>query len=384
MDSSRAVLRALALGGPVTRPQLGTLLNLSKPTMSAAVVELSALGLVAPRGMAKGPMGRTATTYGLGSSAGYVIGLDVGAAQVRGVAHALDGTQIATIESPIELENWGLASQIGPIIWATARHLISIAAGEHGPLRSIAVAVPRIVAQRQLGLDSRAGPEAALRELRQRVQAPIILENNVNCAAIAEMSYGAARGEETFAYLQIGVRIGLGIIANGRLFRGNGAAGEIGRTPFPWSPTSKPYREGLEDFLGAAAFMARCTANWPSDSGPPPTSAKELFRLAEGGSFYARACVTSHAADIGRLVAGCIGMLDPGLVVLGGGIGQNPLIIDEVTRVATELTWPTRIAITPLAENGTVLGAMKLAADYGLGLLLKEDRHPAVVLPPLP
>ena len=40
-------------------------------------------------------------------------------------------------------------------------------------------------------------------------------------------------------------------------------------------------------------------------------------------------------------MAGCIGMLDPGLIVLGGGIGQNPLMVDEVPRIATELTWPT-------------------------------------------
>ncbi|RVB70756.1 ROK family transcriptional regulator, partial [Mesorhizobium sp. M7A.F.Ca.CA.004.06.1.1] len=85
----------------------------------------------------------------------------------------------------------------------------------------------------------------------------------------------------------------------------------------------------------------------------------------------------------GRLAAGCIGMLDPGLIVLGGGVGRNPLMTENVERVAAELAWPTRIAVSSLEDGGTALGAMKLAVDYSLGLMLREGRHPAVVLPPL-
>ncbi|RVA11450.1 MarR family transcriptional regulator, partial [Mesorhizobium sp. M7A.F.Ca.CA.002.05.1.1] len=82
-ESARAVLRVLAAHGPVTRPKLGAMLDLSKPTMSAAVSELSALGLVASRGLERGAIGRTATVYGIGPGAGYAIGIDFGAAQVR-------------------------------------------------------------------------------------------------------------------------------------------------------------------------------------------------------------------------------------------------------------------------------------------------------------
>ena len=74
-------------------------------------------------------------------------------------------------------------------------------------------------------------------------------------------------------------------------------------------------------------------------------------------------------------------MLDPGLIVLGGGVGQNPLVVQEVQRVMKELTWSTEIAVSSLGTNGTALGAMRLAADYGLALILGEDGHPAVVLP---
>ena len=384
MDSSRAVLRALADKGPVTRPKLGLMLDLSKPTMSAAVAELDALGLVVSLGSEKGALGRTAKVYGLGPAAGYVIGIDAGAAQVRAVAHALDGRRLASVEEPIRPARTAQDSGVGVVIRAAALSAMRAVGAQNGALRSIAVAVPRIVTEHRLGSDRADAPEAALLALRRAVAAPIILENNVNCAAIGELHYGVAQGRSTFAYLQIGVRIGLGLIIERRLFRGaGGAAGEVGRLPFPWSPNAVPDREGLEHYLGSAALVARCAADWPPEEGAAPRSAKDLFGRAEAGSAHALGRVQRHARDIGRVVAACIGMIDPGLVVLGGGVGQNPLLVGEVGRVATDLTWPTGIAVSALGDGGTLLGAMKLASDYSLGLILNEDRHPAVVLPPL-
>jgi len=181
------------------------------------------------------------------------------------------------------------------------------------------VAVPRIVSNDRF--DRPGGPSAVLGLLRRDVEVPIILENNVNCAAIGEMHFGAAQGHQTFAFLQVGVRVGLGFITEGRLFRGaGGAAGEIGRMPFPWSANETPYREGLEHYLGSRALIERCRVDWPAGEGAPPDSAKDLFARALEGSPPAVAAVARHGADIGRLAAGCIGMLDPGLIVLGGGV----------------------------------------------------------------
>jgi predicted NBD/HSP70 family sugar kinase len=60
------------------------------------------------------------------------------------------------------------------------------------------------------------------------------VENNVNCAAIAEHRLGAAQNQELFLYLQIGVKIGAGIVVNGKVLRGShGGAGELAVMPFP-------------------------------------------------------------------------------------------------------------------------------------------------------
>ncbi|KFL30019.1 ROK family transcriptional regulator [Devosia riboflavina] len=383
-ESSRSVLRLLALRGEVTRRQLGDTLNLSKPTMSAAIAELGALGLVQSTGSHKGAMGRTAVVYGLGPQAGYAIGVDVGAAQIRAVAHALDGQQLASVESKVPRGQNASTETISATVLDVVRSAISAVGQRQSVLRSIAVAVPRVVATSPLHLNKRRPPEAVLAGLRSHFDVPVIIENNVNCAALGEWRHGAGRNRATFAFVQVGVRIGLGIVINGQLFRGvNGASGEVGRLPFPWSTSEVPEREGLEHYLGSDALIERCAVAWPLSEGPAPLSARELFEMAEDGSELARSWVFRHAADVGRLLSGVVGVLDPGLVVLGGGVGQNPLLLGEVRKVTRDLTWATEIEVSRLGNAGTVLGAVQLAIDYGLGLILGEAIHPSVALPPL-
>ena len=236
-DSARAVLRTLATSGAITRPRLSALLALSKPTMSMAVAELSALGLVASQGLSKGPTGRTAILYGLGPAAGHVVGIDAGTTHVRAVVTALDGQSLAKTEAPLPgTAPWSRA--VGSTVRAVTDALLPSVATRAGPLRAVAVALPMIVS------NSRPLPasDPVLQVLRQH-NAPLVLENNVNCAALAELHHGAASGWSGFVYLQVGVKIGLGIVHDRRLFRGfNGGAGEVGRLPFPWSATEVPRR----------------------------------------------------------------------------------------------------------------------------------------------
>ena len=69
--------------------------------MSASIAQLSAQGLVESTGFHKGAMGRTAAVYGLGPAAEYVIEIDLGSAEIRAVAHTLDGKPLATIEARV-------------------------------------------------------------------------------------------------------------------------------------------------------------------------------------------------------------------------------------------------------------------------------------------
>lgn len=330
-------------------------------------------GLVASHGVSKGAMGRSAVTYGLGPGAGFVIGLDCGTTQINAVASGLDGQRFFETETSLDDRSVNSDRSRFAMVKQAVEAVITQCQTLGGPLRAISIALPNIISKSMERLGEKESLLEMLAELHGACEVPILLENNVNCAALAEYHEGAAKDYSFAVYLQIGVKIGLGIVVDGKLFRGfRGGAGEISHMAFPWSQTEKPAFQGLETYLGSVELIERCRSGWPVREGTPPETAAELFARAET-SQYARACIDRHAADIGRLVATCVSVLDPQLVVLGGGVGQNTILTRRVEKVVEELCWPVEIAVSHLPRKATVLGAVRLAIDFAVGGLLGED-----------
>jgi predicted NBD/HSP70 family sugar kinase len=344
----------------------------SKPTMSAAVSELEKYGLLAPIGINRGSVGRTSVTYGLGVSAGFIIGIDCGTTHIRAIACGIDGTSIEEVEQSVEpLPDAGRFTALEAVIEALLTQVGSVAS----PLRAIAIALPNIISPTLARLPDRDDFVRVMERLQDLYGVPLLVENNVNCAALAEYHEGAAR-DHTFAiYMQIGVKVGVGIVIDGRLFRGfTGGAGEIGHLPFPWSLHEQPKWQQVESYLGSAALLERAVQAWPACDGPPPVTAAELFSRADR-STVARQLIERHARDIGNLASACVSILDPQLIVLGGGVGQNPILLPEVGKVVEDLCWPVEIVASTLSNRGTVLGAVRLAIDFAMASLLGEDRR---------
>jgi predicted NBD/HSP70 family sugar kinase len=369
--SARAILRRLATEGPATRPQMSEALGLSRPTMSEAMRELMKLDLVAENGSSRGATGRSAIVYTLASAAGHVLGIDVGATRVRVVAHSLDGEQIASQEALISSRRRNVTAAAVSTAIELCRKVREDVGTGHGPLRDVVVAAPTRPSSVGEGGLLPDGVDQLATELPLPAQVPVVVENNVNCAAIAEHRIGVARGQRTFVYLQVGIKVGLGIVIDGTLLHGaHGAAGEVAMMPFPWSRQERPERAGLEDYLGSPALMQRCAAAWTDSAGPLPADAEALFQAAAHGNAMARRLVDQHSADIGRLVVGVMSVIDPGLVVLGGGVGQNQLVLPEVRRITCSLAWDTEITTGALGDHATVLGAVHIAITRSLDRLI--------------
>jgi predicted NBD/HSP70 family sugar kinase len=291
--SARAVLRALAVGGPATRPQLSEVLALSRPTMSVAMAELSRLGLVAGQGSSRGATGRSAVLYSLAPRAGHVLGVEIGATVVRAAAYTLDGREIGAAEERLAAEHPTVTPEAADAAAGVLRKVRGEVAGHYGRLREVVVAAPTLPTAERGGSLRADGTARITDALAVPDGVPVTVENNVNCAAVAEHRFGVARDQQMFAYIQVGVKIGVGIVLDGRLLHGaNGAAGEAAMLPFPWSASEEPRRAGLERFLGSDALMERCATAWPaSGAGPVPRDAKALFEAAAGGHAVARRVV---------------------------------------------------------------------------------------------
>jgi predicted NBD/HSP70 family sugar kinase len=356
-DSACEVFAALAELGKATRPQLAAACELSKPTVSTAVAELADLGLAERNGTAYGATGRSAAVYRLGPAAGYAFAVDRGSTQVAYRAVGLDGRLLDEGHT----DEPGSASVM--IRAALRRRTRS------GPLRAIVVAVSDVVTP-----PGRPGDVVTGQRIRTAVEAlglppgvPVRTENNVNCAAIAELRERSDKSRDTFVYLQVGVGIGAGVVIRGELVRGaNGAGGEVARLAYPWVDGRPAGHEALEARLGSPGLLHRVRSRWGEQHGPVPGSAAGLFALAGRGHPLAKVLVAEHSGEVGKLAASICAVLDPGLVILGGGVGANPLLTEGVIAVLGELSWPTEVVVTRLGERATVLGAAHLARSEGV------------------
>ncbi|MGN7870677.1 ROK family protein [Paracoccus sp. 22332] len=297
--------------------------------------------------------------------------IDAGSTHVRLRLSTLDRRLLYSSLHPLPRSHYSISPEISSVVASAVAEALVNTEQEWGRLHGMVIALPTrvvgpegdTVATQQDVIYSNFTPPAGI---------DVLLMNNVNCSAVAEYHYGVAKGRQTFAFLQVGVKVGLGLMLNGQVLQGvNGATGEVGHIAYPFGPGMKPVAGEVERYIGTEAFLARVRTAWPATSGNPPASTYELLTRAGEGDETALSHVESHAEDIGAVIATCVSVIDPGLVVLGGGYGASPLLRPKVEEVVKRLAFPVEITTSTLASEATVLGAERLAAERALLSMLK-------------
>src|SRR5437588_2317972 len=372
----QAVLETIFRKGPITRPEIAAATNLSKPTVSAAVSRLEHGGLVHAAGRRAGQRGRNPVAYVVSSRAGFVVGADIGGSNVRVAAADLFGEPICDLKRPTAKES---GRAVGVQILEMVSEVIDQASVVHGRPLTLGISSPGVVDQasgRVTSLAYNVVPEGGfdpLEVIRDRFDLPLLVENNVNLAAVGEKWFGLARGVSTMVFIAIGAGIGMGIIIDDELVRGaHGAAGEICYLPLVGDPFNPRHRlhGGLEDEIGAAGIVAAVNdRRGPED--PKLGSVHEVFGLAGAGDATARSVVDHVASRLGAAIATVCAIVDPELVVLGGGIGASPLLLRPVRGSAAALVPITaRIETSLLAERAALQGAIAIALRAARTMLL--------------
>ena len=372
----QAVLETIFRRGPITRPEIAAATNLSKPTVSAAVSRLEQSGLVRAAGRRAGQRGRNPVAYVVSSRAGFVVGGDIGGSNVRVAAADLFGEPICDLKRPTAK---GGGRAVGVQILEMVSEVIDQAGAGHGRPLALGISSPGIVDQtsgRVTSLAYNVAPEGGfdpLEVIRERFDLPVLVENNVNLAAVGEKWFGLARGVSSMVFIAIGAGIGMGIIIDDEVVRGaHGAAGEIGYLPLVGDPFDPRHRlhGGLEDEIGAAGIVAAFNERrGPHD--PQLSSVHEVFELAADVDGAARAVVDHVASRLGTAIATVCAILDPDLVVLGGGIGASPMLLPPVRGSAAALVPITaRIETSLLGDRAALQGAIAVALHAARTMLL--------------
>ncbi|WP_406345395.1 ROK family transcriptional regulator [Streptomyces sp. NBC_00648] len=355
--NDRLALRLLQDEGPLTAGQLKKLTGLSRPSVADLVERLQGSGLVEVVGESGAERrGPNARLYGIVADRAHLAALDVRTDGVTVLVADLLGAPLAEAALPI-----GAEAGTGPAVEQTVA-LLERTAKEAGAerLHSIGIGAPGLIDPATGELRDSTGLPAWHRELvpalHGRLSAAVLVENEVNLAAMAEHRLGAARGQDDFVLFWLGQGVGAAVFLDGKLRRGaSGGAGEIGFLPVPGTgalPSATGCDGGFHALAGADAVVRLAARRGLTGS------AETLVREATGPFLDALA----ERIAIGA--AAVVSVLDPGLIVLGGELGHagGALLSARVrSRLAALTPLGAEVRPSELGDRAVLRGALLAA-----------------------
>jgi predicted NBD/HSP70 family sugar kinase len=381
--NDRSALELLLSGGPMTRAQLGEHTGLSKVTASQLLARLEERGLVAVAGELAGGRGPNAALYAVVPSSAYVAGVHVEHDEISAGVADVTGTVVTQVSvNPAEAED--------PV--ALVRGAVMAACDSAGvapeALRAFVIGTPGVLDPRtgdpRLAVNLPAWQAGVLAALRHGLGRPVWIENDVNLAAMAERSVGAAVGVDDFVLVWIGVGLGLATILGGRLHRGvGGAAGEIGYLPVPGVPLPEdlthPATGAFQRLVGAQAVLP-LAAQYGFAAPTAAAAVTAAVTATQAGQQRGVDFLCELAVRVATGVAAVSVVLDPGLVVLGGDVGLAGGV-ELASRVAADVGrfCPAKPHVVPTTVTGdpVLRGAILAAVDQARAELLDSVAEPA-------
>ena len=305
------------------------------------------------------------------------IAVDVGGTQIRVAVFSensidpLEQKKIMTQgegKTPIERlvglleEMWPADGQVNSIAIAAPGYL--------EPKKGVVVSAPNIPGWINLPISE---------ILNKKFDVPVLLGNDANLAALGEWKFGAGRGHSNLLYMTISTGIGGGIILDDQLINGaNGLAGEIGHViSVPDGPMCNCGKRGHLEAVSSGTAIARYVKE-KLETGTPTVfeagsnpSAKEIAAAARNGDKLSNEAFESAGFFLGRTVADFLHILNPSILILGGGVSlSGDLIINPMRAslekhiVSPEYTKNLTIVQAALGDNAGLLGALALSLNY--------------------
>jgi N-acetylglucosamine repressor len=376
------VLDIIRRGGKVSRTDLAKRSALTKPTVSAIVEDLLARGIVQEVGYGKtvGGGGRRARLLEFNDASAAYLGLRFGVRTTGiGIADARGGLRaVREIPSAHGDPERGIAEAL-----TVVDELLEEANVPRARLQGVGVAVPGLVSQTTGVVELAPNlhwKQVPVRSIvRQALGLPVAVVNDTHAGALAEARCGAARGVRSFVWVYVGTGVGAGIVIDGQVFQGHtGFSGEIGHCPV--------VIDGPECSCGLRGCLEAVASGWAIGR-----AAEEAVRKGEAtllssvsGSLDARAVAdAARAGDavaqrilgnvgsyIGMGISTLVNLLDPEMVVLGGGVMSGADYIIEAARESmnkhTLRGGGVRIVPGALGDRVGLVGALLSAMDQSV------------------
>lgn len=272
------------------------------------------------------------------------IGIDLGGTKIEGMALHADGREISRLRLPTPRGDYDatIRAVVDVVAALDSRSAegAEIGASFGGGKASVGVGTPGSVSRRSGGMkncnSTWLNGKPLQRDLENALGRQVRIANDADCFALSEATDGAAAGAESVFGVILGTGVGGGIVAHGRLLGGpNGICGEWGHNPLPYVGTHEPggtpcycgRRDCIETYLSGPGFKRLFASSDGRDLDPD-----EIARQAEAGDPSCVAAIAGYCDRLARALAVVINVLDPHVIVLGGGLSNIPALLRDVPK----------------------------------------------------
>ena len=292
------------------------------------------------------------------------IGIDLGGTKIEGIALDDAGREQARKRIPTPQGDYaGTVKAVAELV----HHL------DADGTASVGVGIPGTLSP-ATGLVKNANSvcligQALDRDLEAALRRPVRLANDANCFAVSEAHDGAAKGARVTFGVILGTGVGGGLVIDGRpLVGANAIAGEWGHNPLPWPQVL----DGRDERPGPACYCGLSGCIETVLSGPglardhlahtgEELDAKDILTRAQDGHSAAEATLARYEHRLARALASVINVVDPDVIVLGGGLSNVARLYDTVPRLWDAWVFSdhvtTRLVPNAFGDSSGVRGA---------------------------
>jgi predicted NBD/HSP70 family sugar kinase len=368
----RRVVEVLRRRGTVSRADIARETGLSRTTVSSIVGAMQRDGLITERGVPgtrAGDSGRPPILLTFDPSAGALVGIDFGHDRVRVAVSDLSYGSVREEAVVVDVDGDAIGALDAAAL--SVQRLLDDAGVDRARVFGVGAGLPGPIDRRSGLVRSDAILPAWVdlepaAELEARLGLTVHLDNDANVGALGEAMFGAARERELAAYVRLAAGVGVGLIFDGRIFRGaSGTAGELGHVlADPDGPICRCGNRGcLETFVSATAL---CEQLARSHGGLTPA---RLLELAAAGDRGCRRVLHDAGRVVGRALADLCNTINPDAIVVGGELsGAGEVLLEPLRAAIRQHAIPAAAAgvtVTTgaLGERAELLGALALAGQ---------------------
>lgn len=380
--NAHRILNLLRECGSCSRADLVRASGLSAPTVTNVVKDLLSADLVEPLGGGESSGGRPPDMIRFKAERGCLLAVEITAQNISLLLTDLNGSELDLVK--IQLQNRKTTPDaICTYIGEELKTLLRKQKRTREQLLVVVVGVPAIANVDEgsvLSISTLEGWRSVpLRAMLSKVtNCLVIVENDMNLAALGEKYCGAAQAEKDFVFMYIGRNVGAGIFLGGRIHHGSHwSAGEIAYLRLPSIsrrlPTIHEFGE-LETVLTSSGILK----SWHDDGGKSSQNGRKMdavgiLKLAQAGNAKAAKIVRRRAEIVADIIVNLSLVLNPGLILLGGEVGSHPVLIDFVRKQleGNEFAVP-KVSPSSPGNRAVLSGAIALALDAVPGVVLPQ------------